>query len=43
MLPGVHIGDGLHPNEKGGELAAAVVDINKLTGLHQQGRRGLEE
>lgn len=43
LLPGVHIGDGLHPNEKGGELAAAVVDIRELTGLHQQGQRGQGE
>lgn len=33
MLPDAHLGDGLHPNGKGGVMAAAAVDINRLTGL----------
>lgn len=37
MLPDVHLGDGLHPNGKGGETAAAAVDIVKLTGIEQEG------
>lgn len=35
MLDDAHLGDGLHPNEKGGELAAAAVDIVELTGLER--------
>lgn len=33
LLPDVHIGDGLHPNDKGAQLIAGVVDIAELTGL----------
>lgn len=33
LLPGVHIGDGLHPNDKGAQLVAAVVDLAELVGL----------
>ena len=33
LQPDVHIGDGLHPNGKGGELIAATVDLSMLTGL----------
>lgn len=29
----VHIGDGLHPNDLGGEIAAGTIDLAKLTGL----------
>lgn len=32
LLPGTHIGDGLHPNDRGGELVAAAVDLGRLTG-----------
>ena len=33
LLPGTHIGDGLHPNDKGGEIVANTIDLKKLTGL----------
>lgn len=33
LLPNVHIGDGLHPNGKGGEIIARTIDLAKLTGL----------
>ena len=33
LLPDVHIGDGLHPNDKGSELIVATVDLETLTGL----------
>lgn len=36
MLPDVHLGDGLHPNVKGGEMAAGAVDIAELTGLSRE-------
>ena len=32
LLPGVHLGDGLHPNDRGGQIMAAAVDLAKLTG-----------
>lgn len=37
MKPDVHVGDGLHPNGEGGVMAAAAVDIVKLTGLEREG------
>ena len=37
-LPGVHIGDGLHPNDKGAQLVAEVVDLAELTGLNRRGK-----
>lgn len=33
LLSNVHIGDGLHPNDKGGELIAAAVDLELITGF----------
>lgn len=33
LLPGVHIGDGLHPNDKGAQLVVEVVDLAELVGL----------
>lgn len=36
MQEDAHLGDGLHPNVKGGELAAAAVDIIELTGLERE-------
>lgn len=33
LLPGTHMGDGLHPNEKGAQLIAEAVDYAELTGL----------
>lgn len=32
MKEGLHIGDGLHPNEKGGAAIAEVIDLKLLTG-----------
>ena len=33
LLPSLDIGDGLHPNDKGGEIVANTIDLAKLTGL----------
>ena len=33
LLPGVDIGDGLHPNDRGGEIVASTIDLARLTGL----------
>lgn len=33
LLPDVHIGDGLHPNDRGGEIIAGSIDLTKLTEL----------
>ena len=33
LLPGVHIGDGLHPNDVGGRIMAEAVRLGELTGL----------
>lgn len=33
LLPGVDIGDGLHPNDRGGKIVADTIDLAQLTGL----------
>ena len=36
LLPGVHLGDGLHPNGRGAQLIVSKIDIEKLTGLRRE-------
>ena len=36
LKSGVHIGDGLHPNMKGGEMIAASIDLGLLTGFEEE-------
>lgn len=42
LLPDVHIGDGLHPNDQGGEIIARMIDMAKLTGIKEAELRQLK-